>query len=136
MPRTRKSYRLFLKEPQRTSCPFCELPDKRTLVVKKHLFIIKNIYPYDWWDFRKVTAHLMVVPKNHVESLQKLSLAALKEYWEVLIDYESQGYSISTRPQGSIRKSVAHQHTHLIKTGGPLTKFMIFIKKPYWFIFK
>jgi hypothetical protein len=39
----------------------------------------------------------------------------LKEYAQLIADFEAQGYSMYLRAPANTTKSVAHQHTHLIK---------------------
>ena len=59
-------------------CVFCERvkwnEDRKALIVHRgeHCFIILNSFPY-------TSGHVMVVPYNHVDELQKLSRAAAEE---------------------------------------------------------
>ncbi len=65
-----------------SDCLFCELPkvqnDEKTLIVHrdKHCFVILNAYPY-------TTGHVMVVPYQHVDQLQRLSSEAAQEMMEL-----------------------------------------------------
>ena len=97
----------------------------------KHFKIIKNIFPYDTWDARDVHDHLMITPIMHTESLSALGDDAAVEFVKLVSTYEKQGYDVYARSPYSAIKSVPHQHTHLIKTGGTRHKGVIHIEKPY-----
>jgi len=63
---------------QMQSCPLClkrdSADDREALIVHRaeHCFIILNLYPY-------TAGHVMVVPYEHMDSLQKLSSEAANE---------------------------------------------------------
>lgn len=62
-------------------CVFCELPkksDEEALIVHRgeHCFIILNAFPY-------TTGHVMVVPYEHLDRLEKLPQAAAHEMIEL-----------------------------------------------------
>ena len=76
--------------------------------------IIKNIFPYDVWDGYEVSDHLMIVPKQHTETIGDFSKEELQEYVNILAKYEKMGYSIYARAPQNKRKTVPHEHTHLI----------------------
>jgi ATP adenylyltransferase len=66
------------EEPQPGSCIFCDKPrekgDPANLIVHRgeHCFIILNAFPY-------TSGHVMVVPYQHADELQKLSSPAANE---------------------------------------------------------
>ncbi|MDB5169175.1 MAG: hypothetical protein JWO41_531 [Candidatus Saccharibacteria bacterium] len=115
-------------------CPFCE--DAGNLLVKNYLHasVIKNLYPYQYWEFMKVTSHLMVVPSRHIESLHDLTEDERAEVMAIIADYQEQGYNIYAREKDNSSKSVPHQHTHLIKTNNKRANFFLFLRKPYLLI--
>jgi len=67
-------------EPKPGSCIFCDKPkeaaasDDRNLIVHRgqHCFVILNAFPY-------TSGHVMVVPYEHTDELQKLSSPAATE---------------------------------------------------------
>ena len=63
-------------------CVFCQaqkLPEEESLVCHrgKDFFVILNKYPY-------TTAHLMIVPYEHVDSPEKLPSQKAEEMWELM----------------------------------------------------
>lgn len=90
-----------------------------------------NRFKYSHWDTQLVVEHLMVVPKRHVANLQELSDEALLDIMKLVAQYEGDGYNIYARSSSSATKSIAHQHTHLIKTTGSAAKRLIYLNKPY-----
>lgn len=69
----------YITNADKTSdCVFCSQPqshdDEKTLIVHRaeHCFIILNAYPY-------TSGHVMVVPYQHTDQLQKLSAPAAQE---------------------------------------------------------
>ena len=139
MPHYRKSknqklYAAHTKKAKKSNvCQFCELNSKSDQVVSihKHFKVIKNIFPYDNWDARDVYDHLMITPIAHTESLSTLGDEAAIEFVKLVSSYESKGYDIYARSPESTIKSVPHQHTHLIKTGGKKHKAVLHLQRPY-----
>lgn len=82
--------------------------------IRKYFAVVENMFKYDIWDGNEVEDHLLVVPKRFVESVSEFSEEEREEYWQILADYESKGYAFYARAPLSKRKSVRHQHTHLI----------------------
>jgi len=72
----------------------------------------------------------MIVPKRHVDTIAHLTDEERAAYMDLLAHYESAGYSIYLRSTQSGRKTVAHQHTHLIEVGESI-KAQLFIEKPH-----
>jgi diadenosine tetraphosphate (Ap4A) HIT family hydrolase len=97
------------------------------------MMIVRNKFPYELWDFGEVADHLMLIPKRHVHSLVEMSDAEKLDYINMLGEWEEKGYNVYARTDlNKIAKSVAHQHTHLIKTTGTRRKFVIYANKPYF----
>lgn len=135
-PKNQKDYaRHAAKAKAKTSkvCQFCDLTASSDQVVKmhKHFKVIYNIFPYDYWDARQVFDHLMITPIMHTESLASLGDEAAIEFVKIVSSYESKGYDVYARSPHSTIKSVPHQHTHLIKTGGKNQRGLIHLQKPY-----
>lgn len=75
--------------PEPPTCIFCEKPredrDETNLIVHRgeHAFVILNLYPYN-------NGHFMVVPYQHVSSLENLDTATLTE----LMVFSQQGLKV------------------------------------------
>jgi len=73
-------------------CPFCRKleagDDRRALIVHRasHNFVILNLYPY-------TAGHVMIVPYQHLDSLQKLAADAATEMM-----------ALAQRLEGTLRK--------------------------------
>lgn len=71
-----------------SGCIFCDLPkqgdDAKARIVHraKHCFIVLNTYPY-------TPGHVMVVPFQHLDQLQKLPVEAAREMMELAQRMES-----------------------------------------------
>lgn len=130
---TVKYYKYRLTDHFKTDCIFCNLGpgDEQFVEETKSFMIIKNIFAYSIWDNQDVEHHLMVVPKRHIDSINDLSRNEAVEFVDIVGSYESRGYNIWARAPQSIVKSVAHQHTHLIKPGQTNKSFIFYLKKPY-----
>lgn len=101
-----------------------------------HSRLIRNLFPYDIWEYHDVVDHLMIIPKRHVRSLSELEDVELTEIMKHLATYEAKDYNIYARSIDSKHRTVvAHQHTHLIKLDVKGPKLSIFLKRPY-FLFK
>jgi diadenosine tetraphosphate (Ap4A) HIT family hydrolase len=132
--KTRKAYEQNKKKP---GCPFCDAARREKLVYEnEHLFVVHNLTKYDVWELHDVHEHLLVIPKRHVESLAELTDKEKSAVIDFIADYESRGYNVYARGVGFARRSVKHQHTHLIKADNKHPKFSLFIKKPYVLIKK
>lgn len=95
------------------------------------MFIIANRVPYDTFEGKRVLEHLMVVPKQHHESLADLSDQEKLEMMTLLGEYETRGFNVYARGVGSSTRSVTHQHTHLLRLASRQKSFMLYAKKPY-----
>lgn len=118
--------------PKSAICTFC---DKDNLVDEiiselKNFIIITNRFPYTLWDSSTVVEQLMVVPKRHIHSIQDFSRDEIIEHHKLTSEYEIAGYDVYARSNSSNMKSIAHQHTHLIKTNGIKIKGLIYNERP------
>lgn len=122
-------YKKILKDEK--NCYFCN-PQSKVLVEKEdNFYIMGNNFPYDIWDYSKVSTHLMLVPKKHIKNLEAFSKDLLEEYIKMLQKYSKKGYDIFTRAPTSLIKTQPHFHTHLIKSSGKIVKKINYNAKPY-----
>lgn len=136
MHRYRKGRNTYKNYVQPPGCGFCD--PKRMDIIEDypHSRLVRNLFPYDIWEYHDVTDHLMVVPKRHVRSLSELDEAELTEIMKLLAEFEAKDYNIYARSIDSKHRTVvAHQHTHLIKLDSKSPKLAFFLTKPY-FLFK
>lgn len=117
-------------------CDFCDPWAIEVIDQTENFYILKNIFPYNIWDRRKVKTHLLIASKDHHESFEQFPLSLHKEYIAILKNYSSQGFDVFTRGTGSIIKTVSHFHTHLIKTYGKKLTIVNFQDDPYELNFK
>lgn len=112
-------------------CPFCDLADEVKLASTSTVSLVANKYAYQYWDFMKVTDHLLLVPNRHIESLGEFTAEEKRDVIDIMAEYELRGYNVYARSSLSTIKSVPHQHTHLIKTDNIRAKFLFYVAKPY-----
>lgn len=114
-------------------CPFCQPLPEYIVAEGPHSFVVKSMFPYELWEFRNVTEHLLVVPKRHVKSFADLNQTERHELMDVIAAYEGQNYNIYARSSNSVQRTIPlHQHTHIIKTGDKPAKASLYLKKPYF----
>ena len=132
---TRRKYSKQYKKGD-DSCPFCTpVETKGDIKEFKDFYIIENGVKYDYWEGHRVIEHLLLIPYAHVENLSELKANQYNELMKIISEYETNGYSVYARGVDSPRRSVKHQHTHLIKIDKKQLRTILFIKKPY-FLFK
>jgi len=135
--RNRKEYKVYKKHTVKTQkagvCEFCKITAGKDQFVEetKSFKVIKNIFPYTYWDYRRVIEHLMIVPKKHIDTLDDITESEAAEYLQLLGGYESRGYDVFARAPDSVSRSVPHQHMHLIKPEKKPVRFLLYIKRPY-----
>ncbi len=114
-------------------CVFCEIVQQgnKILAETDQFYIVQSKFPYEYWDENSVVDHIMCIPKKHVDAIGKLSAKEKSELLDWITKFESQGYSVYARAPQNINKSVAHQHTHLIKTGSKKLEKLIIYSKNY-----
>lgn len=134
-PKVHRAYKDYLKrrDPSTTVCTFCEPEYDGNKIVADytHCYVMANTYPYSFWELRKVTEHLMIVPRRHVTSLSQLHPEENEELISLFGKYEQDGYDIFARTSISSTRSQHHQHTHLIKSGSKRARGVFFWRKPY-----
>lgn len=115
-------------------CPFCAIEKGHSEYIEETRFlkVIKNLIPYSVWDGQGVVAHLMIVPKEHTDKLGDLSAEAAVEYLKLIDKYETLGYNLYARAPASTVKTVAHQHSHLIKLDHKPRNFLFLLRKPFY----
>lgn len=125
--------KLYKSRQRRDDCPFCDEKSQTGKVIYENnsIYVIPNLTKYDLWEMVDVTDHLLVIPKRHVTALSQLSKAERLDIMNTCADYEEKGYSVYARGVGFIKRSVEHQHTHLIKTKNVKARLMLFMKRPY-----
>lgn len=135
--KTRRSYSKLKKSDGASSvCTFCN-PDNEPHIIHrtKHAYVLPNRVFYDVWELHNVIDHLLVIPKRHVESLGDLSEDEQLDIMKICSRYEKDGYNVYARAKGSVRRSVIHQHTHLIKIDPHEPRVSFFMRKP-WLLIK
>jgi len=128
--------KLKKRDDSQDSCTYCSDPtfEERTVEQTNAMRLIHIRTKYDIFEGRKVESHYMIVPKRHVESISQFTDAEKIEMMSLIGKYEIKGYNTYARGVKSISRSVAHQHTHLIKLQEKRTKFLLYIAKPYHLI--
>lgn len=96
-------------------CNFCDLESQRVLGRFATHVVIDNLYPYELFDDMVVSDHILVVPRRHVFGISEFTADEREDYMDTIAEYEEDGYTIFSRAAQNKAKSVAHQHTHLIK---------------------
>jgi diadenosine tetraphosphate (Ap4A) HIT family hydrolase len=117
-------------------CTFCNELSKGDKILEegKTMFVLPNRVSYDVFEGRKVTDHLMIIPKRHIDTFDDFTDEEALEFVRMTGKYETRGFNVYARGRGNISRSVMHQHTHLIKTDDKRTKAIFFIRKPYFLI--
>src|SRR5581483_5361319 len=128
-------YQYITKPEEKGVCIFCaaagSADDERTLVVHrgKHSFAMLNRYPY-------TAGHLMVVPFDHVSSLEALSAETLAELMMLARDaehylravYHPEGLNIGMNLGKCAGAGIAdHVHLHVLPRWTGDTNFMTVI---------
>lgn len=130
---SRKARKKYASFPKSATCHFCHPGTETEALVHdgKLAYIIPNRTFYDQWELRKVTDHLMIIPRRHVASLGDLDTAERNEIIDLIAEYEARGYEIYARSPSSTTRSQAHQHTHLIKAENKIGRGLLFWRKPH-----
>src|SRR5687768_4641592 len=121
----------------KSGCTFClEVGGSAIVSENETMFVIPNRVAYDMFEGRRVLDHLMVIPKHHRTTVGSFTEREMLDQMRIIGQYESRGYSVYARGNGSISRSVNHQHTHLIKLTNDKPKFIFFAEKPHILIDK
>ncbi len=128
-----KLYKTYSAKRCGKGCDFCSIAkgDPQFVAETMSFKVIRNKFPYVFWDDQAVEEHLMVVPKQHAESLASFTLEQAVEYLKLISDHEMNGYHAYVRAVKSISRSIFHQHTHLIKGMGKPKKIVLQVEKPH-----
>lgn len=131
--KTRKQYSTYnTGDKAATGCTLCrEVDGPKVLQQNDTMFVIPNRVSYDMFEGRKVLDHLMVIPKRHIESISDFTDHEKIDQMMIAGDYESRGYNVYARGVASTSRSVAHQHTHLIKLADKGSNFILYARKPH-----
>jgi len=133
----RKTIHKYRKRQNGDGCPFCDQEAIDSAIFEnEHIYIVPNLTKYDLWELHDVEDHLLVIPKAHVETLSELSTEERLAIMDQLADYEARGYNIYARGVGFMKRSVKHQHTHLIKASNKKPRVAIFLQRPYYLLKK
>lgn len=126
-----RAYNEYRKIKQPT-CQFCEFSEDldHVIVGHPHFWVVRNLFPYHIWDGSRTGEHLLLVPRRHIDTIADFTREERDEYMDLLATYESKGYSSYSRAPQSGRKTVAHQHTHLIQVGKAF-RAQLFIERPH-----
>lgn len=118
-----------------SECTFCRGETQGKVVYENNtMFVIPNRVSYDMFEGRKVTDHVMVIPKMHHENFNAFNDQEKIDAMTIIADYESRGYNVYARGVDSPSRSVKHQHTHLIKLVDKPSNLVIFARRPYLLI--
>jgi diadenosine tetraphosphate (Ap4A) HIT family hydrolase len=134
--RSRSNQKFYEKRQQKPGCPFCDPAeiDHRLLEETEYAYVIPNQPTYEVWEHHKVLDNLMVIPKRHVPNLNELNDDELLNVARIVARYESNGYSVYARANDSPRRTVTHQHTHLIKIDKKSPRLSLYLRKPYFLV--
>lgn len=118
-------------------CPFCDPATiSGAIFENEHIYVVPNLTQYDLWELHDVEEHLLVIPKRHVETLGELSSAERLAIMDQAARYEIDGYNVYAKGVGFVKRSVKHQHTHLIKVTNKPPKIAVFLQSPYYLLKK
>lgn len=132
--KTKQTYaKLNVGDTKQPVCTFCS-EDIRPRIVAENgtMVMIPNRVSYDIFEGRRVSDHLMILPKRHLETLADFTSEEMVDHMKMIAQYEKHGYNVYARGVGSVSRSVKHQHTHLIKLSDKLPKGILYLKKPYF----
>lgn len=134
--KTRTSYkRLNAGDAAKPVCTLCDEDNKPRIVRENEtMILLPNRVSYDIFEGMRVIEHLMIVPKRHVEGLDEFTDQEKLDFMAFAGEFEAKGYNVYARGAKSATRSVAHQHTHLIKLDNKKAKSIVYIAKPYFLI--
>lgn len=131
----RKTMQAYKARQKAKGCPFCNANTvAKAIYENEDLYIVPNLTKYDLWELHDVTDHLLIIPMRHVKTLSELSQKERMAIIDACAKYEAEGYSVYARGNGFVKRSVEHQHTHLIKTTNKVPRLTFFLQKPYCLI--
>lgn len=136
--KTIRQYRsLGKKDATKNTCAFCtSAQEEPALAGNETMYVIANRTSYDIFEGYRVAEHLMIIPKAHRASLAEFTENEMIDFMRLAGEYEAKGYSVYARGVDSPTRSVAHQHTHLIKLTGKAPNVMLYTSRPHVLIAK
>lgn len=136
--RTKKRYLSLNKKSAASSdCSFCtSAKDEAIITENDTMYVVKNRVSYDIFEGYHVSDHLLILPKEHRASIAEFLPDEAQDFVALAGEYEAKGYSVYARGFDSPARSVAHQHTHLIKIEGKASKVILYTAKPHVLIAK
>lgn len=134
--KTRKHYQIKVNaDKDIETCTFCRQETRAKILDENDsMYVVANRVSYDVFEGKGVIAHVLMVPKRHVESISELTEKEKIDAMNLIGKYESDGYSIYARAVDSTTRSVKHQHTHFIKQEPHQARLMLYMKRPYTLI--
>lgn len=133
----RKTIHQYKSHQRSDDCPFCSPGTLAAAIYEdEFIYIVPNLTQYDLWELHDVADHLLIIPKRHVETLGELTSKERLAVMDHAADYEARGYNIYARGVGFVKRSVKHQHAHLIKATNKKPRLAIFIQNPYYLLKK
>ncbi|QQG50394.1 MAG: HIT domain-containing protein [Candidatus Saccharibacteria bacterium] len=131
--KTRKSYRaLNASDTTKPVCTLCDEDNKPRIIRETTtMILLPNRVSYDIFEGMRVVEHLMIVPKRHVEHIEDFTNQEKMDFMSLAGEFEMKGFNVYARGAKSATRSVAHQHTHLIKTDNKKAKSVVYIAKPH-----
>lgn len=133
----KRYHRLNNQDKKTDGCHFCMIGQNETVIDQNGtMLVVANRVKYDMFEGFRVTDHLLVIPRQHRLSLADFTPEEVADYVQLLAKYEADSYSVYSRGVGSISRSVAHLHTHLIQLSDTAVDTVIYNRKPYVLIAK
>lgn len=124
--------RYMMENNKTNACIFCEAlrqedgPENLVVWRGEHAFVILNRYPY-------ATGHVMVVPNQHVDTLEKLDAPTRAELMELLAEmmillreeYRPEAFNLGANIGAAAGAGIAdHMHLHVVPRWQGDTNFM------------
>lgn len=132
-----RRYVEYLATRSKDVCIFCHIQSEQAETIIEEtakMLVVTNRFGYSVWEGCAVTDHLMVIPKKHRSAIGDFKEEEKREWLNLCLQYEAQGYSLYTRSPDNITKSIAHHHTHFIKLDNKRKSFMVYLRKPHLLI--
>ena len=98
-----------------TACPFCEIPESRTILHGSTTFAIEDKYPVS-------EGHTLVVPKRHFATYWEATASEKLELWglvdqvreRLLQTHRPDGFNVGFNAGHAAGQTVDHMHIHVI----------------------
>ena len=129
-----RKYNEYLNATKEVACVFCVIRDEQpeTIIEENgHTLVVENRFGYMLWDGCEVIEHLMIIPKAHRDEQDSFTEDEMGEWLAESRRYEKKGYSLYTRSQDNVTRSIMHHHTHFIRLGKRRKKYLFYVRKPH-----